>query len=64
MLYSQILFNRLNQEEDIPEEYVDSFVHDFDEWGPEVAIYNLGFLIGWDDRDSRPSYKTPAGENV
>jgi hypothetical protein len=53
MLYSQILFERLNTEKDIPEEYIDPFIADFNEWGPEVAIYNLGFLMGWDDRNSK-----------
>lgn len=64
MLYSQILFNRINQKKDIPKEYVDPFIHDFDEWGPEVAIYNLGFQMGWNNRDSKSSHKTPAGDTT
>ena len=31
----------------------ESFFRDAQEFGELVAIYNLGFLVGWDDRDSK-----------
>ena len=45
------LWERLENEDTAP--YKDLFFSDCLEWGPEVAIYNLGFLVGWDDRNEQ-----------
>jgi hypothetical protein len=31
------------------ETYKDNFFSDYEEFGRDVAIYNLGFLVGWED---------------
>jgi len=46
-------FNKLNSEGDIPAKYSEHFVSDFIEYGPQVAVFNVGFLCGWADRDGK-----------
>ncbi len=46
-------FDSINTEGDVPQQYLPMFISDHDEWGLNVAIYNLGFLMGWDDRNEK-----------
>ena len=34
-----------------PDLYRSNFLADCEEYGQHTAIYNLGFLMGWDDRN-------------
>ena len=51
--YEQDLINRMNEDNDIPKKLLKQLLLELGEWGPEVAIYNLGFQMGWNNRDSK-----------
>ena len=43
----------LDNKNEFPKELKERFILEYKEWGVFIAVYNLGFQMGWNDRNNK-----------